>query len=251
MPVDVTKTQARWGEPTDFHIVGSDASRRRLRRRRPGHERRRSATGSSCTPGQWDPDDPWVMAGQGPRARGQLPRVGLRHVLGLVRAVHARCRRTSACRRPTSSPGRRPPPPRSPAPPPTACSSAGPRTPCSPATSCSSGAAQRRARLARDPARRERRRARRRGREQRREGRVREELGAVGYINRKDFSHWGVPPTWDSPEWKDWFDGREGVRQGDLGRARREGVARASSSSIRARTRSRRRSSSATAAAWS
>ena len=26
MPVDVTKTQARWGEPTDFHIVGSDAS---------------------------------------------------------------------------------------------------------------------------------------------------------------------------------------------------------------------------------
>ncbi len=26
VPVDVTKTQARWGEPTDFHIVGSDAS---------------------------------------------------------------------------------------------------------------------------------------------------------------------------------------------------------------------------------
>src|SRR5829696_9640825 len=26
IPVDVTKTQARWGEPTDFHIVGSDAS---------------------------------------------------------------------------------------------------------------------------------------------------------------------------------------------------------------------------------
>ena len=22
VPVDVTKTQARWGEPTDFHIVG-------------------------------------------------------------------------------------------------------------------------------------------------------------------------------------------------------------------------------------
>ena len=33
------------------------------------------------------------------------------------------------------------------------------------------------------------------------------ELGAVGYINRKDFSHWGVPPAWDSPEWKAWFDG--------------------------------------------
>src|SRR6187200_2274246 len=26
IPVDVTKSQARWGEPTDFHIVGSDAS---------------------------------------------------------------------------------------------------------------------------------------------------------------------------------------------------------------------------------
>src|SRR5204862_6888787 len=26
VPVDVTKNQARWGEPTDFHIVGSDAS---------------------------------------------------------------------------------------------------------------------------------------------------------------------------------------------------------------------------------
>src|ERR687897_751877 len=26
VPIDVTKTQARWGEPTDFHIVGSDAA---------------------------------------------------------------------------------------------------------------------------------------------------------------------------------------------------------------------------------
>ena len=26
------------------------------------------------------------------------------------------------------------------------------------------------------------------------------ELGAVGYINRKDFSHWGVPPKWDEPD---------------------------------------------------
>ena len=26
VPIDVTKTQTRWGEPTDFHIVGSDAS---------------------------------------------------------------------------------------------------------------------------------------------------------------------------------------------------------------------------------
>ena len=32
-------------------------------------------------------------------------------------------------------------------------------------------------------------------------------LGAVGYVNRKAFSHWGVPPAWDSAEWKDWFGG--------------------------------------------
>jgi crotonyl-CoA carboxylase/reductase len=29
----------------------------------------------------------------------------------------------------------------------------------------------------------------------------------VGFINRKDFTHWGVPPAWDSPDWKAWFDG--------------------------------------------
>jgi crotonyl-CoA carboxylase/reductase len=32
-------------------------------------------------------------------------------------------------------------------------------------------------------------------------------LGAVGSVNRKDFSHWGVPPAWDAPEWKQWFEG--------------------------------------------
>jgi len=32
-------------------------------------------------------------------------------------------------------------------------------------------------------------------------------LGAVGYVNRKDFSHWGVPPHWKDPAWRDWFEG--------------------------------------------
>ena len=50
VPVDVTKTQARWGEPTEFHIVGSDAAGRRVRGRRTRDERAVSATGSSCTP---------------------------------------------------------------------------------------------------------------------------------------------------------------------------------------------------------
>src|SRR5919108_951645 len=65
VPVDVTKTQARWGEPTDFHIVGSDAAGIVY------------AVGSDVTDlevgqrvvvhaGQWDPDDPWVRAGHDP-----------------------------------------------------------------------------------------------------------------------------------------------------------------------------------------
>jgi crotonyl-CoA carboxylase/reductase len=33
-------------------------------------------------------------------------------------------------------------------------------------------------------------------------------LGAVGYINRKDFSHWGVPPHWkDTEGQKEWLSG--------------------------------------------
>jgi len=33
-------------------------------------------------------------------------------------------------------------------------------------------------------------------------------LGAVGFINRKEFSHWGVPPHWTEAEkWGEWFQG--------------------------------------------
>ena len=31
------------------------------------------------------------------------------------------------------------------------------------------------------------------------------ELGAVGYLNRREFHHWGVPPHWDAPEYGDWL----------------------------------------------
>ena len=38
-------------------------------------------------------------------------------------------------------------------------------------------------------------------------GEYAKKLGAVGYVNRKDFDHWGVPPHWKDPAWKDWFGG--------------------------------------------
>ena len=87
VPVDVTKGQARWGEPTEFHIVGSDASGVVYA---VGSDVSGVAVGDEVVvhPGQWDLDDPWVVAGQGPRTRVDLPRVGLRHLLGIHGAVH-------------------------------------------------------------------------------------------------------------------------------------------------------------------
>ena len=52
-------------------------------------------------------------------------------------------------------------------------------------------------------------------------------LGAVGTVNRTDFSHWGVPPAWDSPDWKTWLDGAKG-----FGKAIWDAVGRRSSPRI-------------------
>ena len=207
MPVDVTKTQARWGEPTDFHIVGSDASGHRLR---GGRRRSPSVTVGDRVvvhAGQWDPGRPVGEGGQGPGPGGELPRVGLRHVLGLVRAVRegpgasvpaegglphvGGGRRAHAHRRHRLPDAVR----------------VAARTPWSPATSCWSGAARAgsarsRSSWSRAPAA---------GPvavvSSDEKGEYCKSLGAVGFINRKHFSHWGVPPAWDTPEWKDWFAG--------------------------------------------
>src|ERR671925_1208158 len=63
VPVDVTKTQARWGEPTDFHIVGSDASGVVSA---IGSEVRGLEVGDHVVvhAGQWDHDDPAVTDGK-------------------------------------------------------------------------------------------------------------------------------------------------------------------------------------------
>ena len=65
VPIDVTTTQARWGEPTDFHIVGSDAAGIVYA---VGSDVRGVEVGDHVVvhAGQWDPDDPWVVAGNDP-----------------------------------------------------------------------------------------------------------------------------------------------------------------------------------------
>ena len=57
VPIDVTKGQARWGEPTEFHIVGSDASGVVFA---VGSDVRGVAVGDEVVvhPGQWNLDDP-------------------------------------------------------------------------------------------------------------------------------------------------------------------------------------------------
>ena len=172
VPVDVTKTQARWDEPTDFHIVGSDASGVVYA---VGDEVTNVQVGDRVVvhAGQWNLDDPWVTAGQGSRARRQLPGLGLRHVLGLVRAVlqGAGAPVPAEGRLPHVGGGRR------------ADAHRRDRLPHALRLATAHRRArrrrarlgrERRARLARRAARRERGRPRRRGREQRREGRVRE-----------------------------------------------------------------------------
>ena len=212
----------------------------------------RSATASWSTPASGTPTTRGSRPASDPGARADLPRLGLRHRAGARSRSSRRCRRTSACRRPTHLTWEE-------AAAPTLTGATAyrmlhgwPPNTVSRAMSSSSGAA---------PAASARWRSSScalagapggRRRLERREGRVlRRSSARSGYINRKDFEHWGVPPQWDDAGVEDMVRGREGVRQGDLGRARRERRARRSCSSTPARTRSRPRSSCASAAAWS
>ena len=247
IPVDVTKSQARWGEPTDFHIVGSDASGIVY------------AVGSDVTnvevgdhvvvhPGQWDLDDPWVAAGQGSRPRRHVPRVGLRLVLGLDGPVHegAGPPVPAQGRPPDLGGGRR------------AHADRRHRLPDAVRLAAQHRAARRpgprlgrlgRARLARDPARRERGRPGGRRRELRREGRVLQDPGR-GRLHQPE----GLRPLGRATGVGQRPSGRAGstarrrsARRSGRRSARRR--ARGSCSNTPARTRSRPRTSCATAAA--
>ena len=222
IPVDVTKTQARWGEPTDFHIVGSDASGVVYA---VGSEVTNVAVGDRVVvhAGQWDEDDPWVRAGKDPGLARELPGVGLRHLLGLVRPVleGAGAPVPAQGRLTHVGGGRR------------ADAHRLDRLPDALRLAAAHrGARRRRAGVgrvgrprARSPSSSSRTPAA--GRSPwwgpTRRASTPKQLGAVGYINRKAFDHWGVPPAWDSPEWKDWFGGAKAFGKAIWDVAGREG----------------------------
>jgi crotonyl-CoA carboxylase/reductase len=208
VPVDVTKTQARWNEPTDFHIVGSDASGVVY------------AVGSDVTnvsigdfvvvhAGQWDRDDPWVAAGSDPGLAPSFRVWGYDTCWGsmaqftkvqahqcLPKADHLTWEEAAA---------------------PTLTGSTAYRMlfGWAPHTvqpgdavlvwGASGGLGSLAVQLVKRAG----------GRavavvSSDEKGAYATELGAVGYVDRTKFDHWGVPPRWDAPEWKTWFDGAKG-----------------------------------------
>jgi crotonyl-CoA carboxylase/reductase len=205
VPIDVTKTQARWGEPTDFHVVGSDASGVVYA---VGDQVTNVAVGDHVVvhAGQWDPDDPWVAAGNDPGLAASFRVWGYDTCWGsfaqfckvqahqcLPKAEHLTWEEAAA---------------------PTLTGSTAYRMlhGWPPNTvqqgdvvlvwGGSGGLGSLAIQLVKLAG----------GRavavvSSEEKGEYCKALGAIGYVNRKDFDHWGVPPAWDSPDWKGWLDG--------------------------------------------
>ena len=205
VPVDVTRTQARWGEPTDFHIVGSDASGVVY------------AVGSEVTDlkvgdrvvvhaGQWDPDDPKVLAGGDPGLAESFRVWGYDTCWGsfsqfckvqahqcLPKAGHLTWEEAAA---PTLTGATAYRmlfgwPPNTVQEGDVVLVWGGSGGLGSLAVQLVTHAGGRAVAVVSSP----------------QKGEFAKSLGAVGYVDRTQFSHWGVPPRWDSPEWKAWFDG--------------------------------------------
>jgi crotonyl-CoA carboxylase/reductase len=205
VPVDVTKGQSRWGEPTDFHIVGSDASGVVYA---VGSDVRDVHIGDEVVvhPGQWNLDDPWVTSGKDPGLAPSFRVWGYDTCWGsmaqftkvqehqcLPKADHLTWEEAAA---PTLTGG-------------TAYRMlfgwpphtvqhgdlvlvwGGAGGLGSLAIQLVVHAGGRAVAVVGSPEKAEYCRS----------------LGAVGAINRKDFTHWGVPPRWDAPAWKDWLEG--------------------------------------------
>jgi crotonyl-CoA carboxylase/reductase len=205
VPIDVTKGQARWGEPTAFHIVGSDASGIVYA---VGSDVRSVQVGDAVVvhPGQWDLDDPWVRAGSDPGLAGTFRVWGYDTCWGsmaqftkvqehqcLPKADHLTWEEAAA---PTLTGGTAYRmlfgwPPHTVQPGDVVLVWGGSGGLGSLAIQLVTSAGGRAVAVV--------------GSDER--GEYSTKLGAVGFVNRKLFDHWGVPPRWDSPEWKGWFDG--------------------------------------------
>jgi crotonyl-CoA carboxylase/reductase len=205
VPVDVTKTQARWGEPTDFHIVGSDASGVVYA---VGSEVSNVSVGDHVVvhAGQWDREDPWVATGNDPGLAPSFRVWGYDTCWGsfaqftkvqahqcLPKAERLTWEEAAA---PTLTGA-------------TAYrmlhgwppnvvkeddvvlvwgGSGGLGSLAIQLVVLAGGAA---VAVVSSPEK----------------GEYTKELGAVGYVDRTAFDHWGVPPASDSPEWRTWFEG--------------------------------------------
>jgi crotonyl-CoA carboxylase/reductase len=217
LPVDVTKTQARWGEPTDFHIVGSDASGVVYA---VGEAVTNVSVGDRVVvhAGQWDEDDPWVRAGKDPglapsfrvwgydtcwgsfaqftkvQAHQCLPKADF---LTWEEAAAPTLTGATAYRMLFGWP------PHTVEPGDVVLVWGGSGGLGSLAIQLVANAGGRPVAVV--------------GSDEK--GAYAMSLGAVGFINRKRFSHWGVPPAWESPEWKEWFAGAK-----DFGKAVWEAV---------------------------
>jgi crotonyl-CoA carboxylase/reductase len=205
VPIDVTKTQARWGEPTDFHIVGSDAAGVVYA---VGSDVSGLAVGDHVVvhAGQWDADDPWVLDRNDPGLAASFRVWGYDTCWGsmaqftkvqahqcLPKAKHLTWEEAAA---------------------PTLTGATAyrmlhgwpPNTVRHGDVVLVWGGAGGLGSLAIQLV------GLAGGRavavvSTEEKGEYCKRLGAVGYVNRTAFTHWGVPPPWDSPDWKAWFEG--------------------------------------------
>jgi crotonyl-CoA carboxylase/reductase len=205
VPVDVTKTQARWGEPTDFHIVGSDASGVVWA---VGSEVTNVSVGDRVIvhAGQWDPDDPKVAEGVDPGLADSFRVWGYDTCWGsfsqFCKVQAHQC--LPKAERLTWEGAAAPTltgatayrmlfgwPPNTVQEGDVVLVWGGSGGLGSLAVQLVTHAGGRAVAVVSSA----------------QKGEYAKSLGAVGYVDRTQFSHWGVPPKWDSPDWKAWFDG--------------------------------------------
>ena len=204
-PIDVTKGQARFGEPTDFHIVGSDAAGIVYA---VGDQVTNVEVGDRVVvhAGQWDLDDPWVKAGRDPGLAGSFRVWGYETCWGgtaqfcKVQAHQCLPKADFLTWEEAATP--------------TLTGATAyrmlfgwPPHTVEPGDAvlvwgASGGLGSLAVQLVANAG----------GRpiavvSSEEKGEFAKDLGAVGYVNRTDFDHWGVPPHSSTPEWKSWFDG--------------------------------------------